>query len=772
MFDARLFHLSPEEAASIDPQQRIALETTWTALEDAGIPADRLHGTQTGVFFGVFNNDYARLVTRHAATTKEGEVSMYTHMNSILAGRISHFFDLHGPAEVIDTACSSSLVAVHAASQSLRNGECRMAIAGGVNLLLAPDLSVSTTQTNLLSPSGYCKTFDASADGMVRSDGCGVVVLKLLEDAIADGDHVWGVLRGSAVNHDGQSSSFSAPSMPAQVRVIHSAMAAAGVTPKDISYVEAHGTATPIGDAMELQALAAVFAQSHSAEEQLVVGSVKTNIGHTESAAGVAGLIKVVLSLCNKVIPKHLFFETLNPNVDPTLLAKVPVSIPSKSSLCWNPANNKSRIAGVSSFGFSGTNAHVIVEEFPQAEMSLGTSTGSALLTISSKTKNSLVGLLNKYITLFSSDRPTPSVHELCKEAAISRTHFQEHRVFVEADTLRNLCSNIESIVCSMTSSASTSPAYCQHTLPFLPPKLVFILGDHIDPLVVESLHPVLRQQLDTCDKLARPFIDQESIFSFLSTPNKVTAFAQISTLCYYYAMVKFLMTLNLQPSFYVTSGVGEIAALCLTSNSRIEDFFQILRAGAPYNWHKLKSTQGQDAVPIFSCSRGEMILLESYSSSNISDQCNSFTLPASLSTHFPSNPTILYIELTPVHSELSTIPCTPASLQTALGMCYTQGIDIRWDKWYQVTCNSSRNSTPHISLPTYAFDRTEHWYSKEGVCPSDLLYSLEWVPQSLPDSGYKIQQSSLPTPDGILQKMDRRKRDTILFSLFFYTLL
>src|SRR5262249_12220705 len=274
------------------PQQRLLLEVAWEALERAGLNATTLQGSRTGVFVGVSVSDYAR----HLAGLGDACIDPYfitgNSLNAI-AGRLCHILGLHGPAMALDTACSSSLVALHLACQALRTGDCDAALACGVNVVLSPDAMVAASQARMLSPDGRCKTFDASADGYARGEGCGVVVLKRLADALADGDRVHAVVRGSAVNHDGASSGFTVPNGAAQQAVISRALAVAGVEPREISYVETHGTGTVLGDPIELAALASVLREGRSIEHPLLVGAVKTNIGHLESAAGIASVIKV-----------------------------------------------------------------------------------------------------------------------------------------------------------------------------------------------------------------------------------------------------------------------------------------------------------------------------------------------------------------------------------------------------------------------------------------------------------------------------------------------
>ncbi|MEI7601637.1 MAG: beta-ketoacyl synthase N-terminal-like domain-containing protein, partial [Aestuariivirga sp.] len=358
-FDAGFFQIAPVEASKMDPQQRLVLEASWAALEDAGLDPRQLAGTTAGVFLGISTSDYAQIL----AQLGPGEADLYTGIGSaqsVAAGRVSYVLGLQGPAVAVDTACSSSLVALHQAATALVRGEVDLALTGGVNAILTPDLSLAFARARMLSPDGLCKTFDASADGYVRGEGCGIVVLKRLSDAERDGDRILAVIRGSAVNQDGASAGLTVPNGPAQQRVIGEALERAGVLPHEVDYLEAHGTGTALGDPIEVRAAAAAYGVGRDASHPLLIGSVKTNIGHLEAAAGIAGLIKAVLSLQHGVIPKHLNFVTPSPRID---WSGLPVKVTSEATPLPAGLGRPWRI-GVSSFGFSGTNAHVVLESY------------------------------------------------------------------------------------------------------------------------------------------------------------------------------------------------------------------------------------------------------------------------------------------------------------------------------------------------------------------------------------------------------------------------
>ncbi|CKO31979.1 phenolpthiocerol synthesis type-I polyketide synthase PPSB [Mycobacterium tuberculosis] len=377
-FDAEFFGITPREAAAMDPQQRMLLEVAWEALEHAGIPPDSLGGTRTAVMMGVYFNEYQSMLA--ASPQNVDAYSGTGNAHSITVGRISYLLGLRGPAVAVDTACSSSLVAVHLACQSLRLRETDLALAGGVSITLRPETQIAISAWGLLSPQGRCAAFDAAADGFVRGEGAGVVVLKRLTDAVRDGDQVLAVVRGSAVNQDGRSNGVTAPNTAAQCDVIADALRSGDVAPDSVNYVEAHGTGTVLGDPIEFEALAATYGHGGDA---CALGAVKTNIGHLEAAAGIAGFIKATLAVQRATIPPNLHFSQWNPAID---AASTRFFVPTQNSP-WPTAEGPRR-AAVSSFGLGGTNAHVIIEQGSElAPVSEGgEDTGVSTLVVTGKT--------------------------------------------------------------------------------------------------------------------------------------------------------------------------------------------------------------------------------------------------------------------------------------------------------------------------------------------------------------------------------------------------
>ncbi|MEW6737025.1 MAG: beta-ketoacyl synthase N-terminal-like domain-containing protein, partial [Acidobacteriota bacterium] len=434
-FDPAFFGISPREAISMDPQQRLLLEVTWEALEDAGLVPEKLSRKPVGVFIGISTNDYGQLQVNDIR-----QINRYSGTGnsfSVAANRISYLLDLRGPSLAIDTACSSSLVAVHLACQSIYNGESSLAIAGGVNLILSPAITINFSKAGTMASDGRCKTFDARADGYVRSEGAGVIVLKPLSMAIADCDPIYALILGSAINQDGRTNGLMAPNVHAQEAVLRDAYRRAGISPGQVQYVEAHGTGTLLGDPIEAKALATVLSIDRASTDKCIIGSVKTNIGHLESAAGIAGLIKVALSLKHKAIPASLHFENPNPHI---AFDELPIKV--QQDLTPWPNLPGPAFAGVSSFGFGGTNSHVVLQEPPVVESSQqkrATDGGPYLLPISAQNVDALRPLALAYRDMLLQgeqdliDSDT-LLRDLCYTASVRRTH-HNHRLALVANS-------------------------------------------------------------------------------------------------------------------------------------------------------------------------------------------------------------------------------------------------------------------------------------------------------------------------------------------------
>ena len=532
-FDAPFFRISPIEAQLLDPQQRLMLETSWSALEDAGIDPDGLKGSRTGVYAGISNNEYRGLVAE-AIETSEPAASLYsvtgTSFNTAI-GRVAYALGLQGPAIALDTACSSSLVAVHQAVVGLQRGEADLALAGGVHAILSGRLFEMRAIAGMLSPNGRCATFDAAADGYVRGEGCGILVLKRLDEAESDGDRIWGVIKGSALNQDGASAGLTVPNGEAQALVIAEALSRAGVTPGEVDYLEAHGTGTPVGDPIELRAVASAFGPGRAPERPLLIGSVKTNMGHLEAAAGVAGLIKVALAMHRGVIPRHLNFETPSPEID---WERLPVRVTAEE-VAWPDSGERPPLAGVSGFGWSGTNAHVVVEGYGAARNGTGWPAGSLrsvavevppvveeapasdgragrterLLALSARTPAALRDLAGRYVTWLDdhAEAPAPDrtgseefLADMAWTAAVGRSH-QPHRAgvtFSDAGSLRDGLAALAAAEPGEDGVGSTAPRAGR--------KLAFVFTGQASQWVgmgeaLYNCEPVVRAVLDRCDR-------------------------------------------------------------------------------------------------------------------------------------------------------------------------------------------------------------------------------------------------------------------------------
>ena len=419
-FDAGFFGVSPREAKHIDPQQRLLLELVWEAMEDAGIRADTVAGTATGVFIGISTHDYGDVQTY---PNNRQLISSHTNTGtatSLAANRISYAFDFRGPSLIVDTACSSSLTAVHLACQSLRSAECEVAVVGGVQMQLTAEPTIGFCKASMLSPDGVCRAFDAGANGYVRSEGGGVVILRPLAAAIANGDPIYAVIRGTAINQDGHTTGMTVPSARAQEAMLRTALAAAGLTAGQIDYVEAHGTGTPVGDPIEAAALGAVLSEALPPGRFCPIGSVKTNLGHLEAASGMAGLIKTALAIRHRTIPASLHFEVPNPAIDfERLRLRVVTSLER-----W-PDTGAPATAGVNGFGFGGANAHVILQEYSRpaaakTEPAAAPDDQAEALVLSAKAPAALVASAREYIALLGGDE---RLHDICASAALRRTH-------------------------------------------------------------------------------------------------------------------------------------------------------------------------------------------------------------------------------------------------------------------------------------------------------------------------------------------------------------
>jgi acyl transferase domain-containing protein len=575
LFDARFFGISPREAATMDPQQRLLLEAAHEALESAGCAPDRLVGSRTGVFVGITTSDYGQRMRLGGSESSDVYSATGTALNAA-AGRISFVFGFQGPCVAVDTACSSSLVAIHLACQSLRTGDSDLALAGGVNLVLAPDLMVLFSKWGMMAPDGRCKTFDARADGFVRSEGCAIIALKRLSNALADKDPVLAVIRGSAVNSDGRSSGLTVPNGPAQEAVIRTALRNARLTPADIDYVEAHGTGTSLGDPIEVEALGAVMAEGRPADRPLLIGAAKTNLGHAEAASGVAGLLKVVLSLRHEAIPPNLHFSRPSPAIPwATLPIKVPTTLTS-----W-PRGAKPRRAGVSAFGFSGTNAHAILEEspvpLPVGEPATAGAPGRPLvLPLSARTDAALRALATNWAARLA-DSPQPAFADVCYTAAVGRSHYPV-RLAVRASSVQAA----RTALTEWLDKGQAEDVIAGGHRSGAGPRIAFLFtgqGSQYAGMgrALYRSERVVRDALDRCAAamsahLPRPLLDVMFATQEESTDIHLTGFTQPALFALEYALAELWKSWGVTPHVVLGHSVGEYAAACVAGVMSLEE--------------------------------------------------------------------------------------------------------------------------------------------------------------------------------------------------------
>ncbi|MCB9570289.1 MAG: acyltransferase domain-containing protein, partial [Myxococcales bacterium] len=570
-FDAPFFGVSPREARSMDPQQRLLLEVTWEALEHAGIPASSLAGSRAGVWVGICAWDYSR---RNNDALQDAW-SATGNALSVAAGRISYTLGLRGPSMAIDTACSSSMVAIHLAVQSLRRGESELALVGGVNLLLSPLSTVCFSALRAMSPVGRCKTFDASADGYVRSEGCSVAVLKRLADARRDGDRVLAVIRGTAVNQDGRSNGLTAPHGPAQEEVIRAALADADLAPEAIDYLEAHGTGTALGDPIELGAIAGVMA-GRAAERPLWVGSVKTNIGHGEGASGLAGLAKAIEVIRRRTIPGNLHFVTPTPRVE---WAKIPLRVATAAVPCEGRGPLR---VGINSFGFGGTNAHAVIEGADEFE---GIDEGPApilVLPLSAPTPEGLQALAARLAEHVEA-HPEDSLVDLCATMACGRSAWPV-RAAIVVEERASLCADLRALAAGeVPASVATSPA--DGASESLRIGFLFTGQGAQTPGMARGLHAALpafrgaferaRAEIDRwLDRPLEPLVFEASGAAIHETGN-----AQPALFAVEWALAEAWRALGVEPCALLGHSIGEITAACVAGVISLEDAARLVCA-------------------------------------------------------------------------------------------------------------------------------------------------------------------------------------------------
>ncbi len=735
-FDSLFFGISPREAAGIDPQHRLVLEVAWEALEHAGCAPASLAGTETGVFIGLSLNEYGQILIGAAEQAGAGTHVGTGTLSSAAAGRLSYFLGVHGPSITLDTACSSSLVSVHLACQSLRNGECATALAGGVNLMLTPRVTLNCCRSRMLAADGRCKTFDAAADGYVRGEGCGIVVLKRLSDAVASGDRVLALIRGSAVNQDGRSTGFTAPNELSQQAVLRKAIAAAGVRPADVSFVEAHGTGTALGDPIEMHALAAAYGKDRPADRPLIVGSIKTNVGHLESAAGIAGLIRVVLGLQHKAIAPHLHFQTLNPHID---VEGLPFVIPTEG-MTW-PGDGP-LLAGVSSFGLTGTNAHVILEAAPA---SAGTAAGAerpieveraiGIVPVSARSGDALRAAAAR-LESYLAGSPAASLGDVSFTLGAGRSHFAHRAAIVAA--------NVSELRSALGQLARNDAAAIRGTVrPGQASDVVFVFrGVPPENGAAKQLYdtqPAFRAAIDRCAANAGP--DLRVLLLEAVQTGKVSGHVEeLAAFTVAHAMFELWRSWGVEPAVVVGQGAGEYAAACAAGIFSVEDALRLMQAkrNGGYAAAAATITWSRPRVPVGSSVTGQLVQGTEMSNPEYWDRHGRGA------AHFDDVLATLGADRQRNFLHLDAREDW-ASLLRTLGELYVKGVEIDWAGVHRgYGCHK-------LALPTYPFERERHWVdvpartavpalSGEAVDPASWVHEIAWRPEPL--------ESPAPVPD------------------------
>ncbi len=591
-FDPHFFGISPREAARMDPQQRLLLEAAWEALEDGGQVLERLAGSKTAVFVGISTWDYSFM---QMDFRDRGIIDVYTNTGgslSIAANRISYSFDFRGPSAAVDTACSSALVAVHLACRSIWEEKCPLALAGGVNTLLLPDWYVGFSRLGMLSPNGRCHAFDAGANGFVRGEGVGMVVLKPLSRALAEGDRIYAVIRGTAVNQDGRTPGMTVPRQEAQETLLRQAYHNAGISPTQVQFIEAHGTGTLVGDPIEARALGSVLSANRPAERPCVIGSVKTNIGHLEAGSGIAGLIKAALALHHRRIPGNLHFVQPNPAID---FAQLRLRVPVRTEP-W-PDHEGPALAGVNSFGYGGTNAHVVLQEVPPSKANglastrngapLGVSRETpsrspcVLLPLTARGSEALKATASAWQQFLAECPEDVSLHDLAANAALRRSH-HDHRLALVAHSRSELAEQLAAFVAGQAVPGASS----DRVMAGQRPRLAFVCSGQgpqwwaMGRQLLER-EPVFRAVIQHCDEIVRRLGPWSLLEELMADEGHsrmaMTAISQPAIFALQVALAALWRSWGVQPEAILGHSVGEVAAAHLAGVFSLEDAVRVI---------------------------------------------------------------------------------------------------------------------------------------------------------------------------------------------------
>ncbi|MEE9397814.1 MAG: SDR family NAD(P)-dependent oxidoreductase [Methylococcales bacterium] len=578
-FDALFFGVSPREAACMDPQQRVLLEVAWEAMENAGINPERLRGSETGVFIGGFMLDNNLTQMNVLNRDMIGPHSALGSTMTILSNRLSYVFDFRGPSVSMDTACSSSLVALHYGCQGLLNGDCSVALVGGVNIMHRPENPIAMCKGQFLSPDGRCKSFDSRADGYGRGEGAGIVILKTRSAAIRDGDEIHAIIRGTGVNQDGHSDGITVPNPESQQELMRKVFSEAKVDPRQICYMEAHGTGTPVGDPLEAGSLGAVLGKDRGSENPCAVGSVKANIGHLEAASGIAGVIKLVLSLQHKQIPPLANLKMPNPNIPfEELGLRLPMSLESM------PSGSEPALVAINSFGYGGTNAHAILQEntIEKTEISESqelTDADPYLLPLSAKSESAMKELASRYLEKIDAV-DSPSLRDLCYSSSVHRGHY-DYRLGVIANTMDEVRDQLKDFVDGIDNG---SPSLAK-ALPESTNKPVFVftgMGPQWWAMGRELLdiYPVFRSEVERCDKIFTNLAGWSILQAMLADKELSniadTVVAQPANFVLQVGLIALWRSFGVEPAAVIGHSVGEVASAYIAGVLSLEDAIKV----------------------------------------------------------------------------------------------------------------------------------------------------------------------------------------------------
>ncbi|MCP5049538.1 MAG: acyltransferase domain-containing protein, partial [bacterium] len=756
-FDAAFFKISPKEAESMAPDHRLLLEVSVEALENAAIPLSATRDKKVGVFVGICLDDYKKA---HVFSPDMKTMDAYSAPGtsfSAAAGRVSYFLGLRGPSVSFDTACSSSLTALHFAVRSLRDRDCELALSSGVNCLLAPNHFVFSSQMNALSKDGTCKTFDENADGYGRGEGCGVLVLKRLSDARKDNDNILALIKGTAVNHDGASTGFTVPNGLSQQAVISDALENAAVKPGTVDYIETHGSGTPLGDPIEIGAVAETYGREHTPENPIRVGSVKTNLAHLEGAAGVAGMIKTILSIQRETIPPHLNMKTPNPLID---WDHIPVKV--NTGLTPWERNAKPRRAGVSGFGFSGSNAHIILEEPPPvtkpADIKETAASSVHILNLSAKKEKALIQLAESY-RRYLSQPSLPRLEDICYTASTGRTHF-DSRFSAIGDDIQEIKKKLDAFLSALSAHHGNgnqpgSPWSNLHAGK-LNKKIVFLFtgqGSQYIGVAKELYHtePLFKSQLENCDRLFTQHTGA-SVIDLLYSPESVKNPGQVDEAIHaqpvifsiQYALSRLWQSWGVQPSLVMGHSIGEYAAACIAGILTLEDAVKLVALRGKVMQSIAREGKSVVLEPHVEAFRKEMEgivfsspqlpMLSTISARIDEDElcgpqywsrqmCRTVRFDDSMKLAWNEGCQI-YLEIggtaTPAGLASQCIPAPGAlflpslrkgtnarqQVLTSLSQLYLRGIDIQWDRFYE----PFHGKREKVILPNYPFQRVRYW--------------------------------------------------------------